>query len=177
MTHPPPPAGDDVDTDRLVEPIRQAQRGDAVAMNEVLDELIPLVTRICGPIALARGADAAQESLIVIFRNLHTLREPSAWRGWVVRIATREAIRIARTESRTVALPDEIPAPASRPEALGADIAETLSGLAPEHRAILVLRDLLGYPEDVAARLLAIPPGTAKSRLHRARALFRKAWQ
>ncbi|MGP3963397.1 sigma factor-like helix-turn-helix DNA-binding protein [Nonomuraea sp. 3N208] len=49
--------------------------------------------------------------------------------------------------------------------------------LSPEHRAVLVLRDLEGLPEDEAARLLQVPEGTVKSRLHRARRSFRKAWQ
>ena len=40
--------------------VRAAQRGDTVAMNEVLDALTPYVGKICGPIALNDGADAAQ---------------------------------------------------------------------------------------------------------------------
>lgn len=157
--------------------IRLAQRGDAIAMNALLDHLTPLVTRICGPIALDSGADAAQETLIVIFGNLRSIREPAALHGWVSRIATREAIRVARKASRTTtwaAFPD---LPAQGSDALGVDIADTLSRLSPEHRAILVLRDLEGFSEEEAARMLTIPEGTAKSRLHRARSLFRRAWQ
>jgi DNA-directed RNA polymerase specialized sigma24 family protein len=52
-----------------------------------------------------------------------------------------------------------------------------LSRLSPEHRAVLVLRDLEGMDEQAAAAVLEVPAGTAKSRLHRARASFRKAWR
>ena len=57
------------------------------------------------------------------------------------------------------------------------DVRDTLAQLAPEHRAILVLRDLVGLTEAEAASVLDIAPGTVKSRLHRARAAFRKQWE
>jgi RNA polymerase sigma-70 factor (ECF subfamily) len=60
---------------------------------------------------------------------------------------------------------------------LAADIQDVLSRLAPEHRAVLMLRDLEGLDERTAAALLGVPAGTVKSRLARARASFRKGWQ
>jgi hypothetical protein len=38
--------------------VRAAQRGDALAMQELLGLLTPYVGRLCGPIALDDGADA-----------------------------------------------------------------------------------------------------------------------
>ncbi|MFF5208597.1 RNA polymerase sigma factor [Streptosporangium sp. NPDC000396] len=151
----------------------RAQRGDTIAMNELLDRLTPYVARICGPIALESGADAAQEALIAIFRRLRTLREPTALYGWARAIAVREAVRIARRRPVAVEL-DELP---SREDVeCAADIRDVLSRLSPEHRAVLMLRDLEGLEESVAAELLDLPVGTVKSRLHRARDNFRKAW-
>jgi len=153
----------------------RAQRGDTLAMNELLAMLAPYVGRVCGPIALDAGPDAAQEALIVIFRSLRTLREPGALHGWARTIAVREAVRVAHTAGRAV--PDDLSTlPASGEQSLGVDIRVTLSGLTPEHRAVLVLRDLEGYSEQEAADLLRVPAGTVKSRLHRARDTFRKAW-
>lgn len=172
-----PADGNTIPEDGLINTVRLAQRGDTIAMNALLDHLTPAVTRICGPIALDSGADAAQETLIVIFRNLRSIHEPAALYGWVMRIATREAIRVAKEASRTTTRETFPDLPARGSEALLVDIADTLGRLSPEHRAILVLRDLEGFSEDEAAELLMIPGGTAKSRLHRARSLFRKAWQ
>lgn len=155
--------------------LRGAQRGDAVAMNDLLKLLTPYVTRLCGPIALQDGADAAQEALIAVFRGLREVRDPQALFGWVRTVTVREAVRVARRERRTTAAElGEVPAPGS-PE-LGADIRDVLERLTPEHRAILVLREIEGLDEKAAADLLAISAGTAKSRLSRAKSSFRKAW-
>ena len=155
--------------------VRAAQAGDTIAMNSLLDHLVPYTSRICAPIALHSGADATQEALVAVFRALHTLREPQALYGWVRSIAVREAVRIARRDSRsTPAELTELPAPGD-PQ-LAADIRDVLGRLSPEHRAILVLRDVEGLDEKAAADLLGVPEGTVKSRLHRARDSFRKAW-
>jgi RNA polymerase sigma factor (sigma-70 family) len=166
------PAGQPVVAADLV---RAAQRGDGVAMNDLLDLLAPYVARLCGPIALQDSADAAQEALIAVFQGLRGLREPAALYGWVRTTTVREAIRVAqRSRRHQPAELDRIPAPGS-PE-LAADIRDVLARLSPEHRAILVLREIEGLDERAAGELLQISPGTAKSRLSRAKSNFRKAW-
>lgn len=165
----------DPDVERLV---RAAQRGDTLAMNGLLDHLLPIVGRICGPIALADGPDATQEALIAVMRSLRSLRDPSALHGWVRTVAVREAVRVANRARRDqLRAPEALETiPAREDPRLRTDIAAVLEHLTPEHRAVLVLRDLGGLEEDEAAAVLAIPPGTVKSRLHRARAHFKKEW-
>jgi RNA polymerase sigma-70 factor (ECF subfamily) len=162
--------------ERLARLVCAAQRGDGLAMAELLDVLAPAVGRWCGPIALHEGEDAAQEALIAILRGLHGLRDPAALFGWARAIAVREAVRVARRAGREQpAELTDVPAPGD-PQ-LAADVSDVLGRLAPEHRAVLMLRDLEGLDERTAAAMLDIPAGTVKSRLARARASFRKEWQ
>jgi RNA polymerase sigma factor (sigma-70 family) len=159
--------------------VRAAQHGDTLALGDVLDLVTPYVARICGSIALDSGADAAQETLMIVMRSLRGLREPEALFGWVRAIAVREAVRWAERNARTRPIDHEwmarIPDPGDPQHA--SDVRDTLSRLTPRDRAILLLRDLHGYSEEEAASLLGVPIGTVKSRLHRARESFRKAWQ
>lgn len=159
----------------LAELVRAAQRGDTLALNDLLDQLAPYVGRICGPIALGNGADATQEALVAIVRSLRTLREPTAVFGWARTIAAREAVRVARRNERLVP-GDMAELPDRGDPQISVDVRDVLARLSPEHRAVLVLRDLEGLDEQTAAALLDVPAGTVKSRLHRARASFRKAW-
>ncbi|NUR84127.1 MAG: sigma-70 family RNA polymerase sigma factor [Nonomuraea sp.] len=147
-----------------------------MAMNDLLAELTPFLGRICGPIALDSGQDAVQEALIAVFRNLRALREPEALYGWARAIAVREAVRIARKGSRT-SVADLAELPSRQDVERAVDVRDVLERLSPEHRAVLVLRDVEGLDEAAAARLLEVPVGTVKSRLARARRNFRNAWQ
>jgi RNA polymerase sigma factor (sigma-70 family) len=162
--------------DVLADAIRSAQHGDMLAMHDVLDAVAEPVRRWCGPIALQDSADAVQETLVIVLRRLGELREPAAFFGWVRTIAVREALRVARQSQRAV--PDELgDLPAAGDPALAVEVRDVLARLSPEHRAVLMLRDMDGFDESTAATLLSVPEGTVRSRLFRARQTFRRRWQ
>jgi RNA polymerase sigma-70 factor (ECF subfamily) len=149
-------------------------------------------------VALDAGDDALQETMVAIITNIGDLRDPAALRGWVRRIAVREAVRVARARGgggTGVAATRSAPvdpadldvvvaagggAGAARTATgdgtLAVDVRRVLADLAPEHRAVLVLTHYEGLGEDEAATVLGVAPGTVKSRLHRARAAFRTRW-
>lgn len=159
--------------------VRAARRGDAAAMDALVRELMPYVARVCGAIALDRGDDAMQETFVAVLRNLRSLREPGALHGWVRRIAVREAIRVARGGNEEPVDPAVLIGTPIAPVDVATivDVRATLASLAPEQRAILVLRDVDGLSEIEAAELLGVAEGTVKSRLHRARSAFVRRWE
>jgi RNA polymerase sigma factor (sigma-70 family) len=160
--------------------VRRAQRGDAASLEAVLRDLAPYLGRICGAIALDAGDDALQEAMVAISRNLRTLREPAALRGWARRIAVREAVRAGRggMGGRSVPVdPATLDPRAVVPDGTTAiEVRAVLEQLLPEQRAVLVLRHLDGLDETEMAEVLGVARGTVKSRLHRARAAFRERW-
>ncbi|HEX7131392.1 MAG TPA: RNA polymerase sigma factor [Iamia sp.] len=157
--------------------VRRAQRGDAASLEAVLRDLAPYLGRICGAIALDAGDDALQEAMVAIARNLGSLREPAALRGWARRIAVREAVR-AGPGGRAVPVDPAVLDPrTSVPDGTTAvEVRAVLAALHPEQRAVLVLRHLDGLDETEMAEVLGVARGTVKSRLHRARAAFRERW-
>jgi RNA polymerase sigma factor (sigma-70 family) len=173
-----PPVGDGGE---LVQIVRRAQRGDAVALDRLVRELTPYLGRICGAIALSDGDDALQETMMAIVRNLGSLREPAAVRGWARTIAVHEASRVARRrdvpldpdrlardrDEGSVAIPDD---------ATALQIHDVLTRLSPEQRAVLVLRHLDDLSEQDTADALGVAVGTVKSRLNRAKRAFRARW-
>jgi len=165
-----------LDSAQVSDLVRRAQHGDALAVNRVLDLITPYVAKICGSIAMQDGADAAQEAYIAIFRALPQLSEPAALFGWVRAIAVREAVRVAKRNQRlpTTELEDM---PIRVDPQLATDVRDVLARLTPEHRAVLVLRDLEGLDQAAVAKILAVPPPTVRPRLFRARRSFRREWE
>jgi RNA polymerase sigma-70 factor (ECF subfamily) len=145
-------------------------------MDALLSELSPWVGRLCAAIALDRAEDAMQETLIVVLRNLPTLREPAALHAWVRRIAVRQALRLAG-DTRTVPMAD-LPEPAVVPDIdTTVDVHRTLAALPPAHRAVLALRYLEDLSEEETAGALGVAQGTVKSGVHRAKESFRLQWK
>jgi RNA polymerase sigma factor (sigma-70 family) len=172
--------GDSQATDwsAAAELVCQAQDGDTLAMNALLDATAPYVHRICSAVAPEQADDATQEALTIAFRRLRTLGNPAALRGWLRTIAVRVALDAARIERRELPLEDPDAVASTEPDpGLSVELRESLAGLPPEQRAVLVLRDLEGLPEAEVAPLLDVAKGTVKSRLHRARDRFRREWR
>lgn len=162
--------------------VRRAQRGDPIAFDDLIRRLSPYVSRVCGAVALGYGDDAMQETFIAVLRGIGGLREPEAIVGWVRRIAVRESVHVAQKAGRTAPVDPLAPGIISQlvaetPDpATVLDVRKTLESLTPAHRAVLVLRDLEGWNERDVADALSVAPGTAKSRLARARAAFAERW-
>lgn len=152
--------------------MRRAQHGEVLALDQLLDELLPLVTGICRRLAGPLWEDARQDALLVIFRRLRTLKHPEALVAWTATVARREALKYAHTRAREAS----DAAPPAPPPLTTVELQDVLATLPAAHCEVLLLRDLIGLDERETAVLLGVPPGTIKSRLHRARQTFRKAW-
>ena len=157
--------------------VAAAQQGDALALDQLLDELAPYVRRLCARIAPAAADDATQEALLAVFRGLPSLKAPEAIMTWVRSVTVRTAMRLVRQPDQEVAA-GPMPADPRAPPVEGlADIDDALARLPLSQRAVLVLRARKGLSEQEIAATLGIPAGTVKSRLHRARAAFREMWE
>lgn len=157
--------------------VEAAQQGDALALDQLLDELAPYVRSLCARIVPAAADDATQEALLAVFRGLPSLRAPEAIMTWVRSVTLRTAMRFARHADQDVAA-GPTPTDPYVPSFEGlADIDDALARLPLSQRAVLVLRAREGLSEQEIATTLGIPAGTVKSRLHRARTAFREMWE
>ena len=57
---------------------------------------------------------------------------------------------------------------------IGDEVSQALSSLAVDFRTVIILCDLEGFTYDELSKILDIPIGTVRSRLHRARNLLKE---
>jgi RNA polymerase sigma-70 factor (ECF subfamily) len=144
----------------------------------------------------ADAEDVTQDVFVQVVRKLPTFRGESAFPTWLHRVTVNAALtfrrkRAAREAHRTHPLPDDFGsdgghlAPVRPWSATPADEAldretqqliEDAIGRLPEaYRDVYVLADVEGLPAAEFAEMLGLSVHAAKSRLHRARLLMRKA--
>jgi RNA polymerase sigma-70 factor, ECF subfamily len=121
----------------------------------------------------AAGAeDVAQEAFVAAMRALDRFDRRRPFGPWLHRIVVNRAIdwTRARAVRAEVAEPAEAVAPeaARSAERPSEDVLAALAALAPEQRAVVVLRHLLDYGPGEIAAMLDLPRGTVNSRLRRA---------
>lgn len=137
----------------------------------------------------ADAKDLAQEAFIRVFRAFRRIDPEAHLDSWLYRIVTnlyidslrrRPKVRLESLDEPLTTLKGgevskEVTDSAPGPEAavldaqLDSEVQQALLGLNSELRMIVVLSDVEGYSYEEIGAMLAIPVGTVKSRLHRAR--------
>ena len=129
--------------------------------------------------------DLVQEVLLKVRKGLETYR-PGSLEGWLSRITTNTFLDEARRRRRRpvdlfpeepdrVVPPSPDAAAALAAESLPDHVQDALRGLPEEYRAAIVMCDVVGMSYQEIGDSLDVPVGTVRSRIHRGRALLRKA--
>ena len=119
--------------------------------------------------------DAVQEAITKAWKKQAKLRDDRAMRAWVIRILINECYTLLRRRKHEQ-LTDAPPERETAPDALP-DVYQLFTSLAEPYRLPMVLYYVEGYSVQDAARMLRMPQGTFKSRLHRGRLLLRDTLQ
>lgn len=115
------------------------------------------------------AADASQETFLTAQRVLGKFRGDSPLKTWLLGIAHNECRRLARKrriEPPTLEMRDD---PTVNPESCWVDrqaLRSAMSKLSAEQREAVILIELDGLTYEEAGRVLGVPAGTVKSRLH-----------
>jgi RNA polymerase sigma-70 factor (ECF subfamily) len=159
----------------------RAAAGDQQALNELLAEIQPRVRRICGRMLLypEDAEEAAQDALLLVSTRIHTFAGRSRFTTWLHAVAANSARSTYRSlKRRSAELPTEDLPTAADPRTTSViagsrlDFLEALETLGVGHPALvepLLLRDIQELEYADIAKLLDIPVGTVKSRIHSAR--------
>lgn len=142
----------------------------------------------------AEAEDAAQETVIKVYRNLQNFRGDSQFRTWVLSIARNEGLgRLRKGETRREDSLDalteeqggdftpavltswrEVPSETLERKELGEILRTAIDSLPAIYRNVLLLRDIEELDIKETAAALGITEGSVKVRLHRARIMLQR---
>ena len=137
----------------------------------------------------SEAEDIVQEAYVRAFAHLESFRGDASLATWLSRIVINEALGRLRKRRRTAAMPENPEAriirfplnPSDDPERTMAQrqilaLVERATDSLPDiYRMVFVARVIEGLSIEETSELLGVRPETVKTRLHRARALLRKA--
>ncbi len=170
-------------------------QGDAAAFGTLVcryqERLYHTVYRLVGNAEDAQ--DVVQEAFLNAYQSLDGFKGDSLFFTWLYRIAMNTAISHKRKRRLSIvrieagadgagqgrvepADPSELSRPGHSLEQAEeeARVRKALDRLSPEHRAVLVMKDMEGRKYEEMAEVLEVPIGTIRSRLHRARLEMRE---
>jgi RNA polymerase sigma-70 factor (ECF subfamily) len=134
--------------------------------------------------------DVVQEAFFNAYQSLESFKGDSLFFTWLYRIAVNTAISLKRKQRLVLSMNSgrddghtvepldatEASQPGHALERAEEErrIQRALNRLSPEHRAVLVMKDMEGQKYETMAEILQVPVGTIRSRLHRARVELRE---
>ena len=171
--------------------IDAAREGDRDAFTQLIHlyekRIFALTTRMCKNPADAE--EAAQEAFLAAWQGLKFFRGDASFSTWLYRLASNACVDLMRKASRHKAaagpsLNDEetylevaddsaTPQELAERSELREQIEEGLQSLSPEHREVLILRELHQLSYEEIAQTLNLDSGTVKSRISRGRKSLR----
>lgn len=179
--------------------LERAQAGDRRALSALFEPEVGRVYATCRRMIgnPDDAAEVAQDAMVRAIRGIGTCAGRSAFSTWLTRVTINTCLSWHRARGRRkgrtpIAIENadvfadprgaELSARGGVQPGYGADAAlvarrldAALEEISPEHRAVLVLRDVRGLEYDAIGAALDLPLGTVKSRLYRARAALRAA--
>ncbi|WP_130850372.1 RNA polymerase sigma factor [Intestinimonas timonensis] len=175
--------------------VERAKKGEEAAFEVLVTDNEKRIYNLCRRLTgnPEDAAELTQEAFLNAWRGLSRFQGESSFSTWLYRLASNACIDFLRKEkrrqnlsmtvslddeeeARQVELPDERYAPErelERTEVRQA-VAAGLERLTPEHRQVLVMREINGLSYAEIGAVLGLEEGTVKSRIARARNALRK---
>ncbi|MCH4826324.1 sigma-70 family RNA polymerase sigma factor [Planococcus halocryophilus] len=120
--------------------------------------------------------EALQETTYRAFKKIHTLKEPSYAKTWLIRIMINYCQDQLKKDKRLVRSGNEIDSSVSD-NLTQIELQEALSALSPNDQKLIHMK----YFQDIKIKEIAaiekIPEGTVKSRLHKTLRMLRKYFE
>lgn len=119
--------------------------------------------------------DVSQEVWLAVVRGLPRLKEPERFAAWLFTIARRSVVNHLRGKYADQPRQTSYDEPDLADEVVDrVDVRRLVDKVPVVEREVLVLFHLEDLSLEECAEVLAVPVGTVKSRLHRARRMLRE---
>ncbi len=155
--------------------VLRAQDGDAAAFSRLVELHWSWLVRFArSVVGEAEAEDCVQDGLVAAWTKLSGLRQPDAFRAWILRTVSRLAFRRARRSARHVSIDEATDAqdPAAAFGTETVDVEAVLAVLAPRQRAVMHLTVIENMSDSDISAALGLAAASVRSHRRRAREML-----
>ena len=161
---------------RTADIVRKLKQNEPAARASLYEEYAGLVYSFCLRTLRdrAHAEDATHDTFVMMFRDIHQLKDPERLRSWIFTIARNRMLMFIRARKRVDPLTDDIVADDSPLDIvigrdLNARIDDAISRLPGDDRQMIYLRDVVGLSYREIADVTKRSHSAVKSAIFRAR--------
>ena len=156
--------------------VRKAKRGDGEAFITLMKEYEQVLYKVASRMLSNDEdvADALQETIMLGYEKIHTLKNEGYFNTWICRILINKCNYILNKNKNVIVVDEILPQKLNNNDFLKIELEDALNSLNKDYKLAMILYYVVGLSTKEISEFIKEPEGTIKSRLSRAKTILRE---
>ena len=156
--------------------VKKAKRGDEEAFISLIKQYEQVLYKVASRMLSNNEdvADALQETIMLAYEKIHTLKNEGYFNTWICRILINKCNYILNKNKNVIVVDEILPQKLNNNDFLKVELEDALNSLNKDYKLAMILYYILGFSTKEISEFIKEPEGTIKSRLSRAKTILRE---
>lgn len=156
--------------------VKKAKRGDGEAFISLIKQYEQVLYKVASRMLSNDEdvADALQETIMLGYEKIHTLKDEAYFNTWICRILINKCNYILNKNKNVILVDEILPQKLNNNDFIKIELEDALNSLNKDYKLAMSLYYVVGLSTKEISKLINEPEGTIKSRLSRAKTILRE---
>ncbi|OOM14589.1 sigma-70 family RNA polymerase sigma factor [Clostridium saccharobutylicum] len=156
--------------------VKKAKRGDGEAFISIIKQYEQVLYKVASRMLSNDQdvADALQETIMLGYEKIHTLKNEACFNTWICRILINKCNYILNKNKNVILVGEILPQKLNNNDFIKIELEDALNSLNKDYKLAMSLYYVVGLSTKEISKLVNEPEGTIKSRLSRAKTILRE---
>lgn len=156
--------------------VKKAKRGDGEAFISLIKQYEQVLYKVASRMLSNDEdvADALQETIMLGYEKIHTLKDEAYFNTWICRILINKCNYILNKNKNVILVDEILPQKLNNNDFIKIELEDALNSLNKDYKLAMSLYYVVGLSTKEISKLINQPEGTIKSRLSRAKTILRE---
>ncbi|AGX42971.1 sigma-70 family RNA polymerase sigma factor [Clostridium saccharobutylicum] len=158
--------------------VKKAKRGDGEAFISIIKQYEQVLYKVASRMLSNDQdiADALQETIMLGYEKIHTLKNEAYFNTWICRILINKCNCILNKNKNVILVGEILPQKLNNNDFIKIELEDALNSLNKDYKLAMSLYYVVGLSTKEISKLVNEPEGTIKSRLSRAKTILRESY-